>query len=350
MAWIDLRGELFRTGNIVYRENSNRITAARLTRTLSREDYHIGIICAQDFESAAVRTTLDEEHSQVQGIAGDENEYVFGKIGEHNVVIAVMGNASMTTVARDLTFSFPIRFSLMVGVGGGVWSERRDVRLGDVVVSERQNIHGGVMQWDYGKMERDGVLRATGYLSTAPHPLLNAMMLLKERKMHEVSETVTAKLDAMRRMHPKLNDRLRHLGAAHDELFEAAYQHAGGDTCDDCDRVHLVRGRPHRTDHGPRIHYGIIASSDCAVENGLTRDRIAREADVLCFETEAAGLRDTFPCVLIRGVCGYVDSHKSGRWREYAAATAAAYANTVLLLIPVARVAELRLAGNTKGM
>jgi nucleoside phosphorylase len=301
--------------------------------TLFREDYTVGIICALHVERAAVCATLDENHELVQKTTGDENAYAFGRIGEHNVVIAVMGKESAATVARDLMYSFPIRFSLMVGVGGGVWSERIEIRLGDVVVSERNTMYGGVVQWDYGKMERDGVFRATGYLSTAPLPLLDAMMALKARKMHKISEMMTEKIDATLMKHPKLYGKLRYLGAAHDKLFEAAYWHTGGDTCDSCNMIHLMHSRPHRTNHDPRVHHGVIASSDCAVEDGLTRDRIAREADILCFETEAAGLPDTFPCVVIRGVCSYADSHKNEQWQWNAAAAAAAYANILLLSI-----------------
>ncbi|KAA8572307.1 hypothetical protein EYC84_002933 [Monilinia fructicola] len=49
---------------------------------------------------------------------------------------------------------------------------------------------------------------------------------------------------------------------------------------------------------------------------------------------EAAGLMDTFPCVVIRGICDYADSHKNKIWQPYAAATAAAYAKELLRVIP----------------
>src|SRR3989440_3608490 len=44
------------------------------------------------------------------------------------------------------------------------------------------------------------------------------------------------------------------------------------------------------------------------------------------FEMEAAGLMDSFPCLVIRGICDYADSHENDRWQPYAAAVAAAYA------------------------
>jgi hypothetical protein len=55
---------------------------------------------------------------------------------------------------------------------------------------------------------------------------------------------------------------------------------------------------------------------------------------ILCVEMEAAGLMDEFPCLVIRGICDYADSHKNKRWQPYAAATAAAYAKELLSIIP----------------
>jgi nucleoside phosphorylase len=49
---------------------------------------------------------------------------------------------------------------------------------------------------------------------------------------------------------------------------------------------------------------------------------------------EAAGLMDNFPCLVVRGICDYADSHKNKRWQGYAAATAAAYAKELLEIVP----------------
>jgi hypothetical protein len=49
---------------------------------------------------------------------------------------------------------------------------------------------------------------------------------------------------------------------------------------------------------------------------------------------EAAGLMNNFPCLVIRGICDYADSHKNKQWQRYAAATAAAYAKELLYVIP----------------
>jgi nucleoside phosphorylase len=76
------------------------------------------------------------------------------------------------------------------------------------------------------------------------------------------------------------------------------------------------------------------------MKDAITRDRLKHDLDILCFEMEAAGLVDDFPCLVIRGISDYADSHKNDMWRNYAAATAAAYAKELLNSIPADRVAE----------
>ena len=118
-----------------------------------------------------------------------------------------------------------------------------------------------------------------------------------------------------------------------DSLYDAKYDHASdNDLCSNCDDSKLVR-RKSRTSEEPVIHYGLIASGDQVMRDGATRDRLGREHDVLCFEMEAAGLMDSFPCLVIRGICDYADSHKNKNWQDYAAATAAAYAKELLSII-----------------
>ncbi|GKT48796.1 vegetative incompatibility protein HET-E-1 [Colletotrichum spaethianum] len=48
---------------------------------------------------------------------------------------------------------------------------------------------------------------------------------------------------------------------------------------------------------------------------------------------EAAGLMDNFPCLVIRGICDYADTHKNDQWQNYSTATAAAFAKELLEVI-----------------
>lgn len=50
---------------------------------------------------------------------------------------------------------------------------------------------------------------------------------------------------------------------------------------------------------------------------------------------------DSYPCLVIRGICDYADSHKNKAWQPYAAATAASCVKELLLLMPGQDVAGL---------
>jgi nucleoside phosphorylase len=148
-------------------------------------------------------------------------------------------------------------------------------------------------------------------------------------------------LAEMVKRYPKMASQFTYPGTQHDQLYEAKYEHpADQATCSLCDVSRLATRKP-RSSKDPVIHYGLIASGDRAMNHGPSRDQLAKELDVLCFETEAAGLMDSFPCLVIRGICDYADSHDSKRWQPYAAATAAAYARELLCIVPGDRVMEL---------
>jgi nucleoside phosphorylase len=283
-------------------------------------------------EKAAFVAMLDDVHEALPTPKNDDNSYTLGRIGDHNIVAACLpagmtGNNSAATVAKDMLRSFPIKIGLMVGVGGGVWSKKVDVRLGDVVVSQPEGIHGGVVQWDFGKMESGGFNR-TGSLNKPPRPLLNAVQDIKTKHITD-GDGLAEHLSKMVQNKPRMAQAFTYQGTEHDDLYEPVYNHTGGETCDGCDIRQTVK-RHIRINSDPCIHYGNIASGNEVIKNGYFRDRIAQEQGVICFEMEAAGLMDSFPCLVIRGICDYADSHKNKRWQPYAAATAAAFAKELL--------------------
>jgi nucleoside phosphorylase len=81
-----------------------------------------------------------------------------------------------------------------------------------------------------------------------------------------------------------------------------------------------------------RIHYGLIASGNQVIKDATFRDKLNKDlgGNVLCVEMEAAGLMNNFPCIVLRGICDYADSHKNKDWQEHAAAIAAAFAKELL--------------------
>jgi nucleoside phosphorylase len=283
---------------------------------------------------------LDDEHDPPPRNAYETNIYTCGRIGEHNVVIAClpegqMGTNSAAAVAMQLKSAFPAtRFGLMVGIGGGVPSEEADIRLGDVVVSKPHKSYGGVVQYNMGKATPSGFER-TGSLNAPPTVLLNAIANLRAKHTRGRSQLLQyiSKLD-------RLPDFTRE-AAGVDILFQDEYDHVEGGTCERCSKEYAVV-REARV-RNVTVHYGTIASGDQIIRDAAERNRIsAAFGGVLCFEMEAAGLMNSFPCLVIRGVCDYADSHKNKRWQAYAAGTAAAYAKELLSVIPAADVMTTR--------
>ncbi|KAK1993921.1 hypothetical protein LX36DRAFT_673493 [Colletotrichum falcatum] len=302
---------------------------------LSHEAYTVGWVCALHLEMAAAEAMLDEEHEPLAMNPNDSNVYTFGRIGPHNVVIACLpsgqyGTNSAAVVANNMTWSFPsIRIGLMVGIGGGV-PGKVDIRLGDVVVSNPTGGSSGVVQYDFGKAVRDGRFEHTGTLNKPPQSVLAAVSKL--RANHESRPNQIPAILANMERNAYMSEYL-YRSMDEDRLFQAFYEHTGGDTCDECDVSKVVKRDPRPEAATPKIHYGIIASGNQVIKHAQKRDRLAEDLGIICFEMEAAGLMDNFPCLVVRGICDYSDSHKAKRWQRYAAATAAAYAKELLYLV-----------------
>ncbi|KAL6407295.1 zinc finger protein [Ilyonectria robusta] len=66
------------------------------------------------------------------------------------------------------------------------------------------------------------------------------------------------------------------------------------------------------------------------MKSGKDRDRIAAAHNLTAFEMEGAGVWEEVPCIVVKGVCDYADSHKNKKWQDFAAATAASVARAIL--------------------
>lgn len=292
------------------------------------ERYTVAWICALPKEMIAARAVLDDVHEPLPRQKNDTNSYVLGSIGCHNITIACLptneyGTNNAVNVLTNLTRTFTsIYLSLMVGIGGGVPRENFDIRLGDIVVGTR------VVQHDLGKIIESGQIQHTAVPRTLAHLLGKALSHLQaEHQPH--SSRIPLILEEKFGEHP---DYAR--PTTSDRLFSSTYPHSSqAPSCDECSLSELVQ-RSERSSKNPCIYYGTIASGNQVMKNSTVRDTVAQELDAICFEMEAAGLNDICPCLSIRGICDYSDSHKSKEWQEYAAATAAAFAREFIEKLP----------------
>ncbi|KAK7906415.1 hypothetical protein PG985_016421 [Apiospora marii] len=329
-----------------------------LLRKLRREDYHVAWIApVSNLELLPARLMLDEKHDVPDyDTSYDDNIYTCGSMVGHNVVIAscppgLIGNVNAGQVAASMFKTFAnIRMALLVGIGGGVPrspnSDRRtpDVRLGDVVVGWPGDGKPACAYYDFGKRHTDGKFEMLGMIDKPDRILLNALGALEVD--HEMDESGFQE-HRERLLAWKGKKNFAFPGLDKDLLFQADYKHHGpqGDDCDSCETSKLV-DRPARTEADAAdfiFHRGRIATGNAVVRTGIERDEISERCDgVLCIEMEAAGVDASRPCLVVRGISDYADSHKSDAWQSYAAGNAAVFCRELLRKIPAGKVLEMQ--------
>ncbi|KAJ6113348.1 Ankyrin repeat protein [Penicillium sp. IBT 18751x] len=310
---------------------------------LSHDAYRVGWICPLEVEQIAALEMLDEEHERLPQPRGDTNVYNLGSINGQNIVIAGLpqaGNRFAATVITQMRMTFPnLKYTLLVGIGGGVpvQTEHGMIRLGHVAVSEPTGTHSGAVQYDHGKA-MVGQFERKGFLAPPPTTLLNAareVAVRRQRKDHDPIWENTKRINTGRRA----LRRFKFPGAANDHPYQPGYQHrVKGVSCEEsgCDPKQRVKRVMDMSDEDFVVIYrGIIAFGELVIKDAQKRADLARAHQVLCFEMEAAGALIDFPCMVIRGISDYCDSHKNDIWHGYAAAVAAAYARQLFFYIRI---------------
>ena len=284
----------------------------------THDDYTVAIICPMSFEMGAMRYMLENEHPRLPSHPKDPNLYLLGDVYDHNVVLCCIpgqqGTGATAAIATTIWRSFPcIKWRLMVGIGGGVPSDKHDIRLGDVVVSTPEDDHGGVAQYTRFEDEEHG-FKHQGLLWPPPIALSNAVERMRLDHLTTPNK-INEFISIMVRKWPRLE--------VYQRPTEQDILHAEDDSS-------LVHRSPRDTDD-LSIHYGLIASGNSVIKGSKRRNEIMKSlGDVLCFEMEAAGLLSKYPGIAISGISDYADAFKNDDWHYYAAATAAACARELL--------------------
>lgn len=312
-----------------------------------KDAFQIGWICALQIEAAAAAEMLDEHFGILEEQdEADSNSYTLGRIGKHHVVIACLphgqyGSIVAAAVASNMvrTFSKSLRFGVMVGIGSGIPSAQSDIRLGDIVISYPQGNCGGVIQYDSEKYIAGVGFQPTGHLGSPPRSLLDAIARMRAAELrynprypdylHGAVERSAQTRKAFGRPNKKT-----------DRLFKPEHVHQEtADGCDGCP-AEWEETRCQREDSDPQPHYGIIASGNTIIRSGRTREQLRLETGAICLDIEAAGLMLNFPCIIIRGVCDYADSHKNYQWQGFAALAAASYTKDLLRYVTDVHVSQ----------
>ena len=327
-------------------------------------------MCALDVEYDAVSLLFDEfwdKNGEPFGRAAeDTNHYTTGRMGKYNVVLFLlpnMGKATAAAASSELRSSYRgLKLTLLVGVCGAVPTiGAREVLLGDVVVSET------VIQHDFGRQYPHDFVRKKTTEESLGRPNKDIRSLVAHLKTGHVREHLQEKgaknLEDLQSTAAtkELQYDYRYPGPTNDKLFFATYhhKHRGRQLCKSCDedpksicdkaaevpcaellceesqlvtrkRLEAKRKLEPQIAQYPEIFFGCIASGDTVMKSGEHRDQLAAQSKTIAFEMEGAGVWDEIPCLIVKGVCDYADSHKNKAWQPFAAATAAAVAKAIL--------------------
>ncbi|KAL4874922.1 purine and uridine phosphorylase [Aspergillus karnatakaensis] len=319
------------------------------SKQLLPHEYEIGILCALSLEAAAVRGVFNEIYEEgFRKASNDTLSYTTGKIGRHHAVLGHMagvGKAQAAVSAQNLRSSFSaLKLVLLVGICGGVPAvdpERDpDIALGDIVIGKN------VVQIDLGKQYPGQFVRKTnvednlGRQSLEVRTFVEKLESCKARLEKATTQNLTALLQKSGFGQSK------YPGVHEDKLFDPNYlhKHHHAQSCEcaqpqgSCDRARdstceqlgcrskylIPRDPPGPSLQQPAIFFGSIASCDTVMKSGQHRDDVAAREGIIAFEMEGAGLWDSLPCVIVKGVSDYADSHKNQAWQAHSAAVAAA--------------------------
>ncbi|KAI9159094.1 Aminodeoxyfutalosine nucleosidase [Paramyrothecium foliicola] len=313
-----------------------------------RDEFRIAIICALPLEFDAALLVFDQiwdtEDQRYGKATGDTNTYTTGRIGAHNIVLILlpgMGTSAATGAAAGIRSSYPGRL------------------LGDVVISKS-------VQHALGRQYPSGFVTKNTMDDNLGRPNLESRSLIASLETESGNQILRRMAgdfliqlqDAAKRQQRLSN--YQYPGIAEDRLFAADYRHKHQSLCDMCEKEppafcnsaaratcaelrcdeRQLQGRERLAEkHGlsekeaqaPRIFIGRTAAGDTVMKSGQHRDRVAAQHNVIAFEMEGAGVWDQLPCIIIKGICDYADSHKNKNWQPFAAATAASVMKAVVV-------------------
>ncbi|KAL8318786.1 hypothetical protein RB597_005851 [Gaeumannomyces tritici] len=327
----------------------------------SRDGFHIAIICALPRESDAIELLFDEfydDHHKYGRSADDDNTYTTGRIGQHSVVLVVlpkMGVTAAVLASIGLRTSFSnVKLALLVGICGGLPSiGGQDAFLGDVIIST------SIFNHDFGRSYTTEFVPKTSIEDSLNHAndhirgLINSFQRMRIRR--ELQTKATKNLSRLQDAAKQHGDsRYKHPSNSTDKIYSADYEHKHRDKdnrCTQCDAIpaafcpgaakmtctqlgceeaHLAprmdRLKKRPVGLVPQIFLGRVASGNAVMKSGSLRDGFANKHDVIAFEMEGAGAWEKVPCIVVKGICDYADSHKNKQWQDFAAATAASVA------------------------
>lgn len=298
---------------------------------LDPELYTVVWIAPIEIEARAALQALDHYHcGHFKWERGQDYLFHAGDINRHNVVIATLpigqnpSTAAAASLASTVKIHFPnIQFGFLVGYASGLpnlsLDPPQDIRLGDVIVGIAEEETAGVVAYDWGTETENGFeLFDGGFALATTASIVRAAVGM-------ISIWSRADMERVLPFYNEIRDRdadglFHDPGQAEDNLYAV-----------DQDGVEYIVQRDRRPDNMRSwAWYGPIGSGDKLFRDSEKRDKMRDKYNLLGLEIGAAGIMNTIPVGVIRGVSDYGDQHNDKLWQPYAAAMAAAYTKAIL--------------------
>ncbi|KAI9045939.1 5'-methylthioadenosine/S-adenosylhomocysteine nucleosidase family protein [Aspergillus affinis] len=254
-------------------------------RPATREEFEVAIICALPHEADAVEASFDETYDS-------QSRYYGKRSGDTNVYVNVWAKEASQLSRRIPGWVTP---ALVAGICGAVpvSRERIKISLGDIIISD------SLIEYDFGRQYPDGFQRKSDAKSTLGRPSREIRTILSSLQTAEIGdqfrERIHYHLKALQAQKPVWRDPST---SSHEHTDEPL---RGTDSS-------TLQGGVDEDTTRPLVHIGTMASGDTVMKSDRHRNRLAHVEGIIGFEMEGAGVWDSFPCLIIKGVCDYADS------------------------------------------
>lgn len=300
-----------------------------------RNEFTMAWFYASPIEYTTAKLGFDRifDDNAVFEVGADSTSYTLGQVGKHNIVMVVLTHDDYTPAnwVKNLQATFPnVKLGLLVGMSDGAPSQWTDVRLGDVVVGFSWDAPAGLLQYNSGNPEAD--VPQDDFIKP-PRTLSTAIFTLEYRRL---SGKLDLHGDAQRRLQGCSQELSKQcVNPVLDRHTRSDMSHPKHENPPACSIAppHGPENRSLREDNEaiPQVYYGTIASRNFLIGTAASKDGLSQKQDILCFVTDdAIELAKHLPCLAIRGVAKYADSHTKNTCHGYAALIAAAYTTSLL--------------------
>ncbi|KAL9051830.1 MAG: hypothetical protein Q9162_005771 [Coniocarpon cinnabarinum] len=331
----------------------------------SRNEFEVAIICALTHEADAVIALFDDHwndstHKLRPSLSEDKNEYTFGRIGLHNVVVVVLPGVGKKEACSAVVSMHPhfknIQLCLVIGVCAVTpyTQDGSEIILGDIIVSSC------VIQTDLGRQYEDTFERKDTLEDNLARPPGEVRGILRR---FELELHYKQLLQRMRRYSEELQSQINayaYPGTESDCLYAAEYthMHRAMEICDECKEIEdapdhacakatatscadlgcetrrlIPRKRlsePSDGEFHASVWFGRFASGDTFLQSASHRERLREKEEVIGFDTEGSGAWEHFPTIIIKSGWYYADGHRNEIWQKHCAGNAAACAKAFL--------------------